>query len=109
VVVNGFYSKLGAVLACCLLAVSLMFAAHPAFAKDKSIKTKQGTIKVETVAKDLDHPWSLAFLPDGRILVTERPGRLRIVAKDGAISEPLKASIGRRLPARRSSPPATAR
>jgi glucose/arabinose dehydrogenase len=90
VVVNAFYSKLGVVLACCLLAVSLMFAAHPAFAKDKSIKTKQGTIKVETVAKDLDHPWSLAFLPDGRILVTERPGRLRIVAKDGAISEPLK-------------------
>jgi glucose/arabinose dehydrogenase len=40
-------------------------------------------------AKGLDHPWALAFLPDGRALVTERPGRLRYVAKDGALSEPI--------------------
>lgn len=35
--------------------------------------------RVETVAEGLDHPWSLAFLPDGRMLVTERPGRLRLI------------------------------
>jgi glucose/arabinose dehydrogenase len=35
--------------------------------------------RVETVASGLDHPWSLAFLPDGRMLVTERPGRLRVI------------------------------
>ena len=35
------------------------------------------TLKVQTVAKGFEHPWSLAFLPDKRILVTERPGRLR--------------------------------
>ncbi|PZO11992.1 MAG: glucose dehydrogenase, partial [Burkholderiales bacterium] len=35
--------------------------------------------RVETVASGLDHPWSLAFLPDGRMLVTERPGRLRLI------------------------------
>lgn len=42
-----------------------------------------------TVAKGLEHPWALAFLPDGRMLVTERPGRMRIVAADGSLSEPL--------------------
>jgi glucose/arabinose dehydrogenase len=49
-----------------------------------------GPLTVVTVAKGLEHPWSLAFLPDGRMLVTERPGRLRIVAKDGKPGEPLK-------------------
>jgi len=41
------------------------------------------------VTKGLEHPWGLAFLPDGRILVTERPGRLRIVSRDGRLSAPL--------------------
>ena len=41
------------------------------------------------VAKGLETPWSMAFLPDGRILVTERPGRLRLVEADGRVSAPL--------------------
>ena len=41
------------------------------------------------VASDLVHPWGLAALPDGRWLVTEKPGRLRIITAEGAISEPV--------------------
>ncbi|MGD9816736.1 MAG: PQQ-dependent sugar dehydrogenase [Hyphomonadaceae bacterium] len=44
---------------------------------------------IEEIAARLDHPWSLAFLPDGRVLVTERAGRLRIVTRDGQISPPV--------------------
>lgn len=45
--------------------------------------------KVETVAEGLEHPWALAFLPDGAMLVSERPGRLRIV-RDGKLSAPVE-------------------
>jgi glucose/arabinose dehydrogenase len=48
-----------------------------------------GVVRVETVARGLEHPWALAFLPDGRMLVTERPGRVRVVDRDGRVSEPL--------------------
>ncbi|HET9903318.1 MAG TPA: PQQ-dependent sugar dehydrogenase [Xanthobacteraceae bacterium] len=48
-----------------------------------------GNLAVETVARGIDHPWGLAFLPDGRLLVTERPGRMRLVDQDGRLSPPL--------------------
>ena len=48
-----------------------------------------GVVQAETVAKGFEHPWALAFLPDGRMLVTERPGRLRIVEGDGRVSKPV--------------------
>ncbi len=46
-------------------------------------------VRVITVARGLENPWGLGFLPDGRMLVTERPGRLRIVDKTGTVSKPL--------------------
>jgi glucose/arabinose dehydrogenase len=46
-------------------------------------------VEVETFAKGLVHPWGLAFLADGRLLVTERPGRLRIVSAKGELSPPV--------------------
>jgi glucose/arabinose dehydrogenase len=49
----------------------------------------KGAVQVQTIAHGLEHPWALAFLPDGRMLVTERPGRVRIVERDGLLSEPL--------------------
>ena len=54
----------------------------------------KSSVKVETVARGLVHPWGLQFLPaaepyGGRLLVTEREGRLRIVARDGTLSPPV--------------------
>jgi glucose/arabinose dehydrogenase len=46
-------------------------------------------VRATTVAKGLENPWGLVFLPDGRMLVTERPGRLRIVERDGQLGKPL--------------------
>jgi glucose/arabinose dehydrogenase len=47
-------------------------------------------VKAVTFAEGLEHPWGAAFLPDGRMLVTEKPGRLRIVDRNGRLSEPLE-------------------
>ncbi|MFH7325546.1 PQQ-dependent sugar dehydrogenase [Desulfurivibrio sp. C05AmB] len=54
-----------------------------------TVSSEIGPIRVVEVAGGLEIPWSLAFLPDGRMLVTERPGRLRVVTAAGEISRPV--------------------
>ena len=58
----------------------------------KVINSQKANVKVETLVKDLDQPWGMAFLPDGRMIFTERPGRMRFMNKDGTISEPVKGT-----------------
>ena len=55
----------------------------------RSYDSQRHRFRVVTLTDKLEYPWGLAFLPDGRMLVTERPGRLRIVAPDGTLSPPL--------------------
>lgn len=62
-----------------VLAGLLALAAAPSGAQS------QPSPKAQTVASGLQNPWAVAFLPDGRFLVTERPGRLRVVNADGQV------------------------
>ncbi len=70
----------------CLLLVAFVSACAQAPVQGQAPRSPtpasvKGVVDVQTIAKGLEHPWSLAFLPDKRMLVTERPGRLRIPAK----------------------------
>lgn len=72
-----------------LVLCGALIAAAIASAADAVYPSSAGNLAVQTVATGLAHPWSLAFLPDGRILVTERPGRMRLVTQNGQLSPPL--------------------
>lgn len=72
------------------LAICLMISV-PSAQADGSVRidTEHYPLQLEIVADDLQHPWSIVFLPEGEILVTERPGRLRRIVEGVLLSEPV--------------------
>jgi aldose sugar dehydrogenase len=70
--------------------VLILLACSCFFTYTATAQATAGQIDVKILARGLHHPWGMAFLPDGRMLVTERIGRLRIVTPDGRISGPVK-------------------
>ena len=80
-----------ALAALAALALALLGAAHAPLAAERlgTFETAEHRFHLVKVVEGLEHPWGLAFLPDGRMLVTERPGRLRIVADGRLLPEPV--------------------
>jgi glucose/arabinose dehydrogenase len=64
---------------------ALLLSLLPALLAAEVIQGQSPSFTYEIVTDGLDHPWSLAFLPDGRMLVTERPGRLRLISAEGVL------------------------
>ncbi len=64
------------------IAAEAVTLSDPVFAD--VIESERHSFRVATLAQDLEHPWGLAFLPDGSMLVTERPGRLLIIVEGEA-------------------------
>ena len=57
------------------------------------VQSQEAKLHVEVVTKGLDHPWGMAFLPDGNILVTERPGRLRVIRNGVLDPKPIEGLL----------------
>lgn len=72
----------------CFVCLSLLLPVL-CFANSSTVRSQQASFSIEVVAQGLDHPWGLAFLPDGRMLVSERSGQLRTV-DNGKVSSPIK-------------------
>ncbi len=75
-------NRISSLFAAALLASVMTLVVHAA---EPVISSAEHDFRVVVLTRGLEHPWGLAFLPDGRLLVTERPGRLRLVAADGTL------------------------
>jgi glucose/arabinose dehydrogenase len=72
-----------------LLAAALLLGSAASASAQEIVRTELVPLQSTVIAEGLEHPWGMDFLPNGELLVTERPGRLRIVAADGKLSEPV--------------------
>ena len=66
-------------------ALALLASVWLLFLPERGVAQSSQSLRAATVTEGLEYPWGLAFLPDGRMLVTERPGRLRLVDADGRL------------------------
>jgi glucose/arabinose dehydrogenase len=66
-----------------------ILACHLPLLHAEMLQSEKHRVHVEVVAKELQHPWGMVFLPNGDILVTERPGRLRLIQRGTLLETPI--------------------
>ena len=101
-VLNRPWPGMGRRLASLAVGVWVVVLGLSGFAGAETVeRTERHSVRVRILTRGLDHPWSLAFLPDGRMLVTERAGRLRYVGADGTLDPTPVSGLPETLTARR--------
>jgi glucose/arabinose dehydrogenase len=85
------FPKLLALIAAATFAGAVSIAAQAQPSQPQRFQSQHGAVTVVELAKQLEHPWGMAFLPDGAgVLITERPGRLRLWQEGKGLSEPIR-------------------
>jgi len=85
------FPKLLALIAAVTFAGAVSIAAQAQPSQPQRFQSQHGAVTIVELAKQLEHPWGMAFLPDGAgVLITERPGRLRLWQEGKGLSEPIR-------------------